>query len=266
MIENILLDETGTEPIRLENEYFILKKTDISYQIIDESNATYSGEGYLILTSNRLLLFPIRQNSYFKVIEIPLNKIYQEEFKQPLIGKNYLTANCFPIPGGPFGSFSFKIFFKGNHFGTLIGAFYTLLDSLRNNNGKKHDQNIINSLENNKFEELFAIDSMDNTFLYTIQPPYSNFSNPQYFSDIIKRPINICEIYNDNNNIISSEMNTNNNNIKEEDPFKSAFIYKSPNKAQNQFIYKDPGFVYKNPNKSTSIYENSNQNIFNTYE
>ena len=81
MTTNILLNETGTEPIRSEDEYFILKRNDISYRIIQESKNEYKGQGYFILTSSRLIIFPVRQNTSFRAIEIPLNHIYQEEFK-----------------------------------------------------------------------------------------------------------------------------------------------------------------------------------------
>ena len=74
---NILLNEQGNEPLRFENEYFILKRQDISYLISSESGDKYEGEGYIIITSNRLIIFPknkIRLNIVF--LFTPLNKIY----------------------------------------------------------------------------------------------------------------------------------------------------------------------------------------------
>ena len=121
MTTNILLDETGREPIRSEDEYFILKRNDISYRILLESKTQYTGEGYLILTSNRLVIFPTKQNCHFKAIEIPLRQIYQEEFKQPLFGKNYLTGKCNPVFASPLGAFTFTIWLKGNRMGTRYG-------------------------------------------------------------------------------------------------------------------------------------------------
>ena len=47
---NILLNEQGNEPLRFENEYFILKRQDISYLISSESGDKYEGEGYIIIT------------------------------------------------------------------------------------------------------------------------------------------------------------------------------------------------------------------------
>ena len=94
---NILLNEQGTEPLRYEDEYFILKRNDISYRITLESKINYDGEGYIILTSNRLVIFPKKQNTNFRAIEIPLNQIYSEEFKQPLFGKNHIKGSCRPF-------------------------------------------------------------------------------------------------------------------------------------------------------------------------
>ena len=266
MTTNILLNETGTEPIRTDDEYFILKRNDIQYRILLESKTQYTGEGYIILTTNRLVIMPTRQNTHFKAIEIPLNKIYQEEFKQPLFGKNYLTAKCSPIFSSPFGAFTFTIWFKGNRMGTLIGAFYTLLDSLRNNQGKNHDENVIKMLKENNINELFAIDTEDNSFIYQIQPPSANIPKQNFQSVIIIRPpgmnnLNNFERGNNNNNLNDNNNNINNNNFSQlneeqikrnNDIYMSTFIYRNPNNNNNpnKFVYKDPGFVYKHPNNS----------------
>ena len=228
MTTNILLDETGREPIRSEGEYFILKRNDISYKILPASKTQYTGEGYLILTSNRLVIFPTKQNCHFKAIEIPLKQIYQEEFKQPLFGKNYLTGKCNPIFASSFGAFTFTIWLKGNRMGTLIGAFYTLIDSLRNNQGKKHDINVINALRDNNFNELFAVDPEDNSFIYQVQPPSANIPKQNYKSVI-------------NNNISSqlSEKQIKRNN----DLYMSNFISRNPNNN-----YRNPNNNYININ------------------
>ena len=267
MTTNILLNETGTEPIRTEEEFFILKRNDISYRILSESKTQYTGEGYIILTSNRLVIFPTRQNTHFRAIEIPLNKIYDEQFKQPLFGKNYLTGKCSPIFASAFGAFTFTIWLKGNRMGTLIGAFYTLLDSLRNNQGRNHDENVIKALKENSINELFAIDPEDNSFIYQIQPPSANIPKQNYQSEIINRPpgINNFNNFNRGNNNINinnnSQIQLNEEQVKRNnDLYMSTFIYRNPNNNQNKFVYKDPGFVYKNPNNNNinNIRNNNN--------
>ena len=182
---NCVLNEMGSEPLRFEDEYFILKRYDISYRIISESNSQYNGKGFFILTSNRLIIIPLTPKTQFRAIEIPLNKIFNEQFKQPLFGKHYLTAKCNPFIGSSFGYFTFYIWFKNKKNSTLIGIIYTLIDSLRNNQGIKHDDKVINLLKENKFNELFPIDPEDSSYFYQIQPPSFNNLNQKYQSEII---------------------------------------------------------------------------------
>ena len=253
MTTNILLNEEGTEPIRTENEFFILKRNDITYRILLDSKKQYTGEGYIILTSERLVIISTQRNATFKSIEIPLNKIYQETFKQPLIGKNYLTAKCNPIFASQFGSFTFTIWFKGNRMGTLVGAFYTLLDSLRNNLGRNHDDNVIRALQENNFNELFAIDPEDNSFIYQIQPPPANIPKQNYQSVINNGPPPAI-----NFNFNSNMRNQNFNNFSQ--------INEEQNKRNNDLYLST--FIYKNPRKNSFgfNYNNSNNNINNNFK
>ena len=250
MTTNILLNEEGTEPIRTENEFFILKRNDITYRILLDSKKQYTGEGYIILTSERLIIISTQRNATFKSIEIPLNKIYQETFKQPLIGKNYLTAKCNPIFASQFGSFTFTIWFKGNRMGTLVGAFYTLLDSLRNNQGRNHDDNVIRALQENNFNELFAIDPEDSSFIYQIQPPPANIPKQNYQSVINNGPPPAI-----NFNFNSNRRNQNFNNFSQ--------INEEQNKRNNDLYLST--FIYKNPRKNSFgfNYNNSNNNNIN---
>ena len=253
MTTNILLNEEGTEPIRTENEFFILKRNDITYRILLDSKKQYTGEGYIILTSERLVIISTQRNATFKSIEIPLNKIYQETFKQPLIGKNYLTAKCNPIFASQFGSFTFTIWFKGNRMGTLVGAFYTLLDSLRNNLGRNHDDNVIRALQENNFNELFAIDPEDSSFIYQIQPPPANIPKQNYQSVINNGPPPAI-----NFNFNSNRRNQNFNNFSQ--------INEEQNKRNNDLYLST--FIYKNPRKNSFgfNYNNSNNNINNNFK
>ena len=260
---NILLNEQGTEPLRYEDEYFILKRNDISYRITLESKINYDGEGYIILTSNRLVIFPKKQNTNFRAIEIPLNQIYSEEFKQPLFGKNHIKGSCRPFFQSQFGNFTFFIYFKGNKVGTLVGAFFTLIDSLRNNQGRNHSLNMMKDLKENNFNNVFAIDPEDISKIYQYQPPAANIPKQNFQSVIINRPNNINNNYNNifrNNNgnfsrLNEEEINQNNNN----GIYMSHFVYKNPNE---NFVYKDPGFVYKEPNYNNNVNNpNNNKNI-----
>ena len=276
MTTHVVLNEQGNEPLRLEDEFFILKRNDITYRIILESNYQYEGEGYLILTSNRLVIFPKNMNNNYRAIEIPLNQIYSEEFKQPIFGKNYLTGKCRPYFQSQFGNFTFTIWLKGNRVGTLIGTFFTLIDSLRNNQGRNHNLNIIQNLRDNNFNAIFAIDPEDVSYIYPTQPPAAIIPRQNFQSVIINRPNNnINNIQKQNQNINQNNNNypenfsrlneeeINHNNIN--NIYMSHFAYKRPN---DNFVYKDPGFVYKEPvypnnNINNNINNKANNNINN---
>ena len=259
MSVNVLLNEQGTEPLRSENEYFILRRNDISFSIDFESKNQYQGEGYLILTSNRLVLFPLKQNPSFRAIEIPLNQIYSEEFKQPLFGKSHIKGMYRPLFQNQFGNYSFTIWFKSNRVGTLVGAFFTLIDSFRNNQGRDHNFNIMKCLRENNFNEIFAIDPGDESKLYHNQPSAANIPKQNYQSVIINRPNNLYNgVQRQNNNNNENFYRLNEEEVKQKDDvYMSHFVYKNPNE---KFVYKDPGFVYKEPN---NINNNSNNNINN---
>ena len=191
MSTNIVLNEQGNEPLRLEDEFFILRRNDITYRITLDSNYQYEGEGYIILTSNRLVIFPKFANTNYRAIERPLNQIYSEEFKQPIFGKNYITGKCRPYFQSQFGNFTFTIWVKGNRVGTLIGTFFTLIDSLRNNQGRSHNFNIIKNLRENNFNAIFAFDPEDVSFIYQVQPPAAIIPRQNFQSVIINRVLSI---------------------------------------------------------------------------
>ena len=157
-------------------------------------------------------------------------------------------------------NFTFFIYFKGNKVGTLVGAFFTLIDSLRNNQGRNHSLNMMKDLKENNFNNVFAIDPEDISKIYQYQPPAANIPKQNFQSVIINRPNNnYNNIFRNNNGNFSrlneEEINQNNNN----GIYMSHFVYKNPNE---NFVYKDPGFVYKEPNNNNNVNNpNNNKNI-----
>ena len=245
---NCVLNENGLEPLRFRGEYFILKRYDISYKIILQSKKYYEGQGYMILTSNRLIIIPINQKAQFRSIEIPLKEIYNEQFKQPLFGKHYLTAKCNPIIGSPFGLFTFIIWFKIKKNSSLIGMLYALIDSLRNNQNVKHDDRIMNLLKENNFNEIFPINSEEISNFYKIQPEIAERPKQIYQSEIIikqHQPIA--------NNLQNNSINNNVNNNR--------IILKDDNDddLRNPYIFQEK------ENNNNNINYNMNQNFQNIY-
>jgi len=261
---NYALNEMGLKPLRLKGEYFILKRYDSSFKILLESNKHYEGQGYIFLTSNRLVIIPLNKKIQFRSIDIPLKEIYKEQFKQPLFGKHYLTAKCNPIIGSPFGAFTFTIWFKTKKNSSLIGMFYALIDSLRNNQGIKHDDKIINLLKENNFNEIFPINSEEIPNFYRIQPEIVDRPNQIHHNEIIKKQhqslVNSLHKNNINNNLnnnkiilkddndndddlrnpyILQEKEKNNNNINNQLNYNFQNIYISSN-LNNNMIYNQP--------------------------
>jgi len=263
---NCALNEMGLEPQRLKGEYFILKRYDTSYKISLQSNKHYEGQGYMILTSNRLVIIPINKKTQFSSIEIPLKEIYKEQFKQPLFGKHYLTAKCNPIIGSPFGSFTFTIWFKIKKNSSLIGMLYSLIDSLRNNQGIKHDDRIINLLKENNFNEIFPINSEEISNFYKIQPEIADRSKKIYHSEIIIKQ-NQPLVNNLQNNSINNNLNNNRIILKDDkdDDLRNPYIFqeKENNNNINNKLNHNFQNIYISSNLNNNIIYNQPYQIHN---
>ena len=250
---NCALNEMGLEPLRIKGEYFIIKRYDISYKILLESKKHYEGQGYMVLTSNRLVIIPLNQKAQFRAIEIPLKEIYKEQFKQPLFGKHYLTAKCHSIIGSPFGPFTFTIWFKLKKNSSLIGMLYALIDSLRHNQGAKHDERIINLLQESNFNEIFPINSEEISNFYKIQPELANRPRQIHRSEII-----INQYQSMANNYQNNNINNNlNNNL-----YKNRIILKDDNDddLRNPYIFQE-----KENKTNNNINNKFNSNFQNIY-
>lgn len=260
---NPILNTTTHEPLRMEGEYFIIRRNDIEYELLTEQSGKYSGLGYLILTSVRIVIVSNDLNNLaFHSFEMPLSNIYGEAYNQPFFGKNYLSGTCQALFASPIGKVTFKIWFKQNACGTLVPIFYNLIDSLRHNQNKKHDQHIMTALKNGDFNTIFAIDPDDPSTIYSIQPEAIPLPKPMSQSVM---PNNVRP------NMMISGVNNNNNpyNNMNNIPVESAYnVYNNNQNNQinnaNQYVYKDPGqYQYKEPNDNFSnpYVPKSNNNI-----
>ena len=136
---------------------------------------------------------------------------------------------------------------------------------------------MIKNLRENNFNAIFAIDTDDESYIYQIQPPSANIPRQNFQSAIINRP-NLNNLNNFNNingyNIYANNNYNNNNNfsrLNEEEINNeinnkinmSNFYYKRPN---DKYIYKDPGFVYKEPANKKPVYDiNQIDESYNNY-
>ena len=166
------LQPVTKQPFRGENEYFILTRNDVLYEVTSDIKTKYSGKGSLLLTSLRLFIIAKEKSDKFEAIEIPLSRINNETFNQPFFGKNYIQGNItydktmqLQLQG-----VEFKMWFTNKHCGTFVPAFFQLLDSLRQNQCRCHDENVERALQGGMFNAVFPIDPGDPSVFYISQP------------------------------------------------------------------------------------------------
>ena len=288
MSVNIIFDPKTNEPIRYDDEYFILKSPEIKYQVNSDFQGKFTGEGILYITSLRLIIICKKVvNVLIKGFSFPLNYIYEETFKQPFFGKNYLYGKCHFNPESNFGNSNFTVWFHKPP-GTIINVLFTLLDSYRNNNNRKLGNDILKGLKENLFYQIFAMDNSDPSIIYDIQPdsiPYQNKISQSVIqvNDNNNRP-KIGQSMDQKNNINQNPFSINNNHITQSQ-IQPSFIYKNPGNYQykeSQFVYKENSvcesktnlivdnqelvnpYMKNNPQKNISEIQNSvNYNNFN---
>jgi hypothetical protein len=261
MSVNIIFDPKTNEPIRYDDEYFILKSPEIKYQVNSDFQGKFTGEGILYITSLRLIIICKKVvNVLIKGFSFPLNYIYEETFKQPFFGKNYLYGKCHFNPESNFGNSNFTVWFHKPP-GTIINVLFTLLDSYRNNNNRKLGNDVLKGLKENLFYNIFAIDNNDPSILYDIQPDSIPYQNKIGQSDIhfnnYNRPL-IDESRFQNNNPYP----INNNNLIQSQILPN-YVYKNP--GNNQF--QESQYFYKNnpSNECRSTLVIDNQELINPY-
>ena len=266
MSVNIIFDPKTNEPIRYDEEYFILKSPQISYQINSDIHGRFTGEGTLYITSLRLIITCKKiLNPLIKGFSFPLTDIFEEIFKQPFFGKNYLYGKCKINPDSNFGNSNFTIWFYKPP-GSIINILFTLLDSYRNNNNRKLGNDILKGLKENLFYQIFAMDNSDPSIIYDIQPdsiPYQNKISQSVIqvNDNNNRP-KIGQSMDQKNNINQNPFSINNNHITQSQ-IQPSFIYKNP----GNYHYKESQFVYKEnsvcESKTNLIVDN--QELVNPY-
>lgn len=80
------------EPLRIQNEHFILERKGIEFEVKIEGMGKLKGKGRSILTSNRIVLLNDRGGSdnVLKAFDLPLALMFKESFEQPIFGANYI--------------------------------------------------------------------------------------------------------------------------------------------------------------------------------
>ena len=79
-------------PLKMDGEHFIFKREGIAFEILIDALGNMNGNGYCIMTTNRLVLVNTDPISCFKCFDIPLVKVYGEKITRPMIGTHHLTG------------------------------------------------------------------------------------------------------------------------------------------------------------------------------
>ncbi len=161
----------SNDPCRVEGEFFVMKRNGVEFEFAVDKGNTYTGKGYVILTTCRLVCVNNpKYQSPFKAFDIPLALINKEEFKQPFFGANYIQGICKPLFNMLPGDIKFKIWFMEGGCGTFVPSFLNMCYSLRKNNNKGLDSKLINSISSGSFAKTAYVDPNDPSVIYLEQP------------------------------------------------------------------------------------------------
>lgn len=263
------LDFNGS-PLRVEHEYFVLKRTDMKYSLsFENSTIKYQGTGSAILTTCRMIIVNSNRVDTLKAYELPLSMIINEKYCQPLLGTNYIMGDCFPMFGNNFGKVNFTLTFI-HPCGTFVTGLFLLLDSLRAHDNKSHDKEITNAIRNNTFNLVFPVDKNDpSDFIYDQPdeiPAFKPLSQSVVQNDgnVMRGFLNEAGMSVISQNDFGSNMNQNNNN---------GFEYKHPQQYEYKSVQYNNRDVNPQPNNNNpqrwvnpylpqKIIEHNNNKVF----
>ena len=242
---NPLISTITHEPIRFENEFFIIKRNNVEYEITPDNMSPFTGKGIFILTSMRFLIVPIdNSNITIHSFEFPLTNISEEAYNQPFIGQSYLSGICFPIFGSSLGKVSFNIWFGSESCSTIIPILFNVVDSIRANKNKEIEDRLVQLMKNKAMCSIFPINPEDPSIFYTNQPEEVIPIQKQMFQSVMI-----------NNNMRPNMMisQPNNQNVNDN-------IYKGNNNIMNNTMFINP---YRNNNINNNNIQNQINNTVN---
>mmetsp|Transcript_54271 Transcript_54271/g.115811 ORF Transcript_54271/g.115811 Transcript_54271/m.115811 type:complete len:191 (-) Transcript_54271:26-598(-) len=118
-------------PLHQSGEAFALKRDNIDFECALPRGKLW-GKGCFFLSSKRMVFIATQRScrSDFKSFEIPMNKLLEPKFNQPIFGANYLSGKSIPEdrngPLGPEPAY-WTLTFNSGGCGTFLPVFFTLL-------------------------------------------------------------------------------------------------------------------------------------------
>ena len=108
-------------PFRIPDEYFIMERHSIEFEVVIKGMGKLCGKGKSILTTHRILLINNNKGDKLKCFELPLHYMFGESFEQPIFGANYIKGTVKPLMPGMFeGDPTFKMWFMGGGCGRFL--------------------------------------------------------------------------------------------------------------------------------------------------
>ena len=198
------------EPLRVEGEYFVMKRGGAEFEFKVERGSKYTGKGEMILTTCRVICLNNKNNSAFKAFDLPISLISQEGFEQPIFGANYICGKCKPLMNILPGNISFKIWFMNGGCGTFAPAYLKMVASCRRNKNRGIEQKLMSTVQNGTYRKTAYIDPNDPSVIYLQQPQLAqNIQyNPMGYTPIQQQP-QAPLINQPNNPMMNSNMNNN---------------------------------------------------------
>ena len=255
------------EPLRVEGEYFVMKRGGAEFEFKVERGSKYTGKGEMILTTCRVICLNNKNNSAFKAFDLPISLISQEGFEQPIFGANYICGKCKPLMNILPGNISFKIWFMNGGCGTFAPAYLKMVASCRRNKNRGIEQKLMSTVQNGTYRKTAYIDPNDPSVIYLQQPQLAqNIQyNPMGYTPIQQQP-QVPSMNQPNNPMMNNNMNANNNyyqgNYNQNNVNNN---YYQGNYNQNNANNNYQG-NYNNPNTNNNYYQgNMNNNYQGNY-
>ncbi|MCQ2817935.1 MAG: GRAM domain-containing protein [archaeon] len=168
MALNPQLNQLG-DPIRIEGEFFVMKRDGIEFEFKVQNGNKYTGKGYMILTTLRLICINTKSSS-FKAFDLPLSLTKNEKFEQPIFGANYLVGTCSPLLNSLPGIINWKIWFMEGGCGVFVPNYLKMVYSMRKNQNRGIDSKMENTIKTGGFKRTAIVDPSDPSVIYLEQP------------------------------------------------------------------------------------------------
>lgn len=122
----------GDVPMGIAGEMFCCKRGGMQLDLEAPGMAKLSLKGQIYLTTVRISFVPDARTSAVQAVDLPLQGISEEDFKQPIFGSNYLTGTVAPVPGrGLGGPSKFRLYFTHGGCNTFLKFFFAIMEKYK---------------------------------------------------------------------------------------------------------------------------------------